>query len=130
MPNELELLGWAVVLGFVYVFVAIGFATRQRGLKWNMSNRDNAAEPLGPMASRAQRASRNFLETFAFFVAATLAVVVAHRTDSQTLLGAYIYLGARIVYLPVYIIGIPYLRTLVYAASVWGILQILEPLLH
>lgn len=130
MTIELQVLGWAVVLGFVYVFVAAGFATWQRGLLWNAGNRDGAAEPLSKHAARAQRASRNFLETFVFFAAATLAVVAAHRTDAQTALGAWIYLGARIAYLPIYIIGIPYLRTLIYAVSVWGILQMLEVLLR
>lgn len=129
MAIELQVLGWAVVLGFVHVFVAVGFSTRQRGLKWNVGNRDSAMEPLGKYAQRAARASRNFLETFAFFAVVALAVVVAGRTGTQTVLGAQIYLVARVLYLPVYIIGIPYLRTLVYAASIWGILQMLEVLL-
>lgn len=123
------MLGWATVLGFVCVFVATGFATWQRGLKWNTSNRDDALQPLSKHAQRAHRASRNFLETFPFFAAATLAVVIAERTGTQTALGAEIYLIARVVYLPVYIVGIPYLRTLVYIVSIWGILQMLEALL-
>jgi uncharacterized MAPEG superfamily protein len=30
--------------------------------------------------------------------------------------------------LPIYIVGIPYLRTLVYGVSIWGLLQLLEAL--
>lgn len=130
MTIELQMLGWATALGFVYVFVAIGFATWQRGLKWNTGNRDDALQPLGKYAQRADRASRNFLETFPFFAAATLAVVVADQTGTQTALGAGIYLIARVIYLPIYIAGIPYLRTLVYILSIWGILQMLEAILY
>jgi len=36
---------------------------------------------------------------------------------------------ARLVYLPIYLAGIPYLRTAVWAVSLWGILQVLEALL-
>jgi uncharacterized MAPEG superfamily protein len=33
-----------------------------------------------------------------------------------------------VLYLPIYLIGIPYLRTVVWAISLWGILQLLEAL--
>lgn len=129
MPNELTWLGWAVVVGLVYVLVAAALGTWQRGLRWNVGNRDGEPAPLTGWAARAQRANRNFLETFAFFAAAALAVVLAHKSDASTLLGAQIYVCARAAYLPIYIAGIPYLRTLVWAASLWGILQLLEALL-
>jgi len=129
MPPELMWLGWSIVLGLVYVLVAAALATWQRGLKWNVSNRDGAAIPLTGMAARAARANHNFLETFAFFAAAALTVVLAHKSNTWSVLGAQIYFWARVVYLPVYIVGIPYLRSLVWAASFWGILQLLEALL-
>lgn len=129
MSSELMWLGWSVVLGLVYVLVAAALGTWQRGLMWNVGNRDGVAKPLTGAAARAQRASRNFLETFAFFAAAMLAVVLAHKSNTWSVLGAQIYFWARVVYLPVYVVGIPYLRTLVWAASLWGILQVLETLL-
>jgi uncharacterized MAPEG superfamily protein len=129
MPIELKILGWSVCLGLVHVFVAAGLATQQRGLKWNAGNRDGEAKALTGAAARAARANRNFLETFPFFAAAVLGVVLAKLNTPHTALGAELYLGARIAYLPVYIAGIPYLRTLIWAASLWGLLQLLEALL-
>ena len=70
--------------------------------------------------SRVDRASRNYLETFAFFAAAVLVVVVGQRTNAQTALGAQLYVWARVIYLPVYAIGIPYLRTLVEGGEALG----------
>lgn len=130
MSVELQMLGWSVVLGLVYVLVAAGFGTWQRGLRWNAGNRDGEAEPLAKYAARADRANRNFLETFAFFAAATLAVVAMHKAGAQTATGAQIYFWARVAYLPVYVLGIPYLRTAIWIASLWGILQMLEALLR
>ncbi|MGH8125320.1 MAG: MAPEG family protein [Rhodanobacteraceae bacterium] len=129
MSPELIWLGWSIVLGLVYVLVAGALGTWQRGLKWNVGNRDASATPLTGPAARAARASRNFLETFAFFAAAALAVVLAHKSNTWSAIGAQIYFWARVVYLPVYVVGVPYLRTLVWAASLWGILQLLEALL-
>lgn len=129
MPPELMWLGWSIVLGLVYVLSAAALGTWQRGLKWNVGNRDGDPKPLTGMAARAARANRNFLETFAFFAAAVLAVVLAHKSSTWSALGAQVYFWARVIYLPVYVAGIPYLRTLVWAASLWGILQLLEALL-
>jgi len=125
---ELRLLAWTVAFGLAQVFVAAGFATQQRGLRWNAGNRDGEPKPLSGAAARAVRASANFLETFPFFAAAVLGVVVGAKSSAHTVLGCEIYLGARIAYLPIYIIGIPYLRTLVYGVSIWGLLQVLEAL--
>lgn len=58
-----------------------------------------------------------------------LTVVLAHKSGASSVLGAQVYFWARVAYLPIYLVGIPYLRTLVWAASLWGILQLIEALL-
>ena len=128
MAIELKWLVWSIVLGLVYVLVAATFATQQRGLKWNASNRDGEPKPLTGAAARAARANFNFLETFPFFAAAVLAVLVTKTNTPHTALGAELYFWARVAYLPIYIVGIPYLRTLVWVVSLWGLLQVLEAL--
>ncbi|WP_201315842.1 MAPEG family protein [Dyella sp. EPa41] len=128
MPVELQVLGWSIALGLVYVLFATTLSTLQRGLGWNTSNRDGETTPLTGGAARADRASRNFLETFAFFAAAVLAVVLAQRGNAHTVLGVQLYFWARVVYLPVYVIGIPYLRTLVWTVSMVGIVMVVGAL--
>lgn len=128
MTIELKMLGWSIVLGLAYVLIAATLATYQRGLKWNAGNRDGDAKPLTGAAARADRASRNFLETFVFFAAAVLAVEFARRNSGSTALGAQIYFWARVAYWPIYAVGIPYLRTVVWAIAFWGLLQVLEGL--
>jgi uncharacterized MAPEG superfamily protein len=128
MTVELKYLAWSIVLGLVYVLVATALSTAQRGLNWNVGNRDAATQPLTGAAARAHRAGRNFLETFPFFAAAVLAVVLAKTGTHQTAMGAMLYFWARVLYLPVYVIGIPYLRTLVWAVAFVGLLQVLSGL--
>lgn len=128
MTVELQALSWAIVLGLVHVGVAVACATAQRGIGWNAGNRDRDAPALTGIAVRTAAASRNFLETFVFFAAAVLAVTVAGRADEATALGAQVYVWARIAYLPVYAIGVPYLRSAVWLVSLWGLVQVIRGL--
>lgn len=125
MPIEIQMLAWATALGLVHVLVGAALMTQQRGLTWNTSARDGEARPLTGVAARMERGLRNFLETFPFFAAAVLAVVLTERTSADTALGAQLYFWARLAYVPIYALGIPYLRTLVWTVSLYGLLQVL-----
>ncbi len=128
MSIEMKMLLWSIVLGLVQIALAAIFSTLQRGLSWNVGARDGLAEPLTGVAARLDRASRNFLETFVFFASAVLAVVLMQKGDAQTALGAQLYFWARLAYLPIYAAGIPYLRTLVWAVSIAGLVMVLAGL--
>lgn len=125
MSVEIQMLAWSIVLGLFQVFLGATLVTRQRGLKWNASARDGQVRPLTGAAARAERALHNFLETFPFFAAAVLAVMLTGRGNADTELGAQLYFWARVVYVPLYVFGVPYLRSLVWVVSIWGVLQLL-----
>ena len=125
MAVELQMLVWAVVLGLAQIMAAATLGTQQRGLAWNAGARDGDPKPLTGVAARMDRALKNFLETFGFFAVAVLAVVVIQRTNAHTALGAQLYLWSRVAYVPLYAMGIPYLRTLVWAASMAGLFLVL-----
>jgi uncharacterized MAPEG superfamily protein len=61
--------------------------------------------------------------------AAILLVSVADLESRWTAIGALLWLGARLVYLPLYAWGVPKVRTLVFLASVVGIALVLRPAL-
>lgn len=128
MPVEIQMLAWSVLLGVVQLFIAAALMTRQRGLKWNAGARDGSPPPLTGVAGRADRAFRNFLETFPFFAAAALAVVATGTGDSVTALGAHLFFWARLAYVPLYLAGIPYVRSAVWGASLLGMLMVLSGL--
>ena len=52
----------------------------------------------------------------------------ASSACAGTALGAQLYFWARVAYVPLYAAGIPYLRSLVWAVSVAGILMVLRGL--
>ena len=129
MTTELTVLAWGCVLALVHVFAAIRAKTRQYGSKWNISARDEEVPPLNPVAGRLARAQANFYESFPIMVAAILIVSVAHLENRWTALGALIWLGARLLYLPLYAMGVPVVRSLAWAASLAGIVMVLWPAL-
>jgi uncharacterized MAPEG superfamily protein len=85
--------------------------------------------PISETAQRIERAFRNFLETFAFFAAAVLLLHATGRGNAQSALGAQIYFWARVAYMPAYVVAVPFLRTVVWGASLAGIVMVLLPLL-
>ncbi|HAI46395.1 MAPEG family protein [compost metagenome] len=130
MGIEIQMLVWSIVLGLVHLFAASTAVTGERGLKWNASARDGASPPVRPLTGRLQRAQANFMETFPFFAAAVLAVVLTQRQDGLTALAAQLYFWARVVYLPLYAAGVPYIRSLVWLASLIGIVLLVWALLQ
>lgn len=128
MTIELQMLAWAIALGLVQLVLDAALMTQQRGLKWNTGARDGDPAALTGAAARIRRAFRNFLETFPFFAAAVLAVVATGRTSADTALGAQLYFWARVAYVPLYAAGIPYVRTLAWAVSLWGLIKVLAAL--
>ena len=127
METELWVLGWGCVLALVHVFAAVRAKTAQYGTRWNVGARDEALPPLQPLAGRLARAQANYFETFPVMIAAVAIAVLAERTSAVTAAGAWIWLGARIVYLPLYAAGIPVVRTVCFLVSVAGILMVLVP---
>lgn len=53
----------------------------------------------------------------------------AGRTNNMTLVGAELFLWARVAYAIVYLLGLPWLRTGVWAVSVLGLILIFAQLL-
>jgi len=130
MSIEYWALFGAMLLGLVHVTAASFTFKAQVGNAYTVGARDEDLRPAG-VAGRLDRAQRNFLETFAIFASAVLLLGTLGRTGGWlSEVGAVIYLGGRIVFLPLYAAGTPWLRTfswniatlglaLVIAAVVW-----------
>lgn len=129
MTTELTLLAWTLVLALVQILLPSTLRTQETGAQYNVGARDGAAPPPRPVTARLQRAQANLFETLPLFAAAVLIAHVAGVQGSLTLWGCWLYLLARIVYVPLYAAGIPVLRTLVWLVSVAGLVMILYALL-
>lgn len=129
MTTELTLLAWTLVLALVQILLPSTLRTQETGAQYNVGARDGAAPPPRPVTARLQRAQANLFETLPLFAAAVLIAHVAGVQGALTLWGCWLYLAARIVYVPLYAAGIPMLRTLVWLVSMAGLVMILYALL-
>jgi len=120
MKPELMWLLWAVALTVVQMLIAVTGATLQVGLPALAGNREGMP-PLTGWAGRAERAHYNMLESLVLFAALVLILVVTNKSNSSTLMGAQLFVWARLAYAVIYLAGIPWLRTLVWLASMIGL---------
>ncbi len=128
MTVELKMLVWSVALAFVQMLLSVTGAIFQVGLPELAGNRDKPIEYTG-WVGRSVRASYNMLENLALFAPLVLVAQAAGRDSAVTALGAEIFFAARLVHACVYVIGIRYLRTLVWGVSLVGLLMIFSQLL-
>ena len=124
MAAELWILLWAAVLGFVHICLAAFAWTGEVGLAYNAGPRDEPRATSGVLTGRLKRAQANFFETFPLFAAAVIVAALAERTGGHAGWGALVYLAARVVYIPLYALGVPMLRSLVWLASIIGIAMV------
>ncbi len=129
LPFEFRMLGLSVVLGLIHVIAASHSASLQRGYRWTASARDEPLAPLIGVAGRLARALDNFCETFPLFAALAVAVVVAGKSGALSQWGAGLYFAGRVAYLPLYALGVPLVRSLVWNVAALGIGLLLVALL-
>jgi len=125
VPVEFQLLMAAVVIGLVQLVWAAGAgAGGVRDTKWLLGPRDEP-RPVGIVAGRLERAFSNFRQTFPLFAAALIATYISGKLGPLTLYGSALYVICRALYVPLYASGVSLARTLVWTASMAGIVMII-----
>jgi uncharacterized MAPEG superfamily protein len=127
MMTTVQALVWSGILTLVMLVVQLTLCTKAwtpPGLMDAFGNRENLPTPSG-MAGRADRAARNMIQGMVMFLTLVLAAHIAGKA-SQAALGATVFFWARLVYWPLYLGGIVYLRTLAWIVSIIGLLLILK----
>jgi uncharacterized MAPEG superfamily protein len=130
MTLDLTLLGWTLVLAFVQVLLPALARNRETGVAYNAGPRDAAGPPVGVVTGRLKRAQANLFETLPLVAVGLMIAHVIGREGVLTVWGSGVYLAARLVYLPMYVFGVPYMRSLVWAISVIGLALILFAILR
>lgn len=129
MSPELIVLLAATLLGLVHLSAASFSFKAQVGNRYTVGPRDEELRPTG-VAGRLLRAQNNFLETYPLFAVCVLVVEVTATAGPYSQWGALLYLAGRVVFLPLYAWGVPWLRTFSWNAATLGLVLVgLQPLL-
>ena len=128
MTTELTYLALTLILALVQVFLPAGARTVEFGSKWNAGARDTTPAATRPLTGRLERAQANLYETLPLFIGAVLIAHVSGADSPLTLWGTALYFWARVVYVPLYAFGVPYVRSLVWLVSLAGLVMVLASL--
>jgi uncharacterized MAPEG superfamily protein len=128
MAPDLILLAFTLILALVQIAAAGLARTAELGAKWNAGPRDGETPPPGKLAARLMRAQANLFETLPLFIGAVLIAHVADKAGPLTYWGAHLYFFGRVIYLPLYALGVPYVRSLVWLVATGGLVMIIAAL--
>lgn len=126
MSYEMMILG-LLSLFYIFSWLPSWFAKYHAyGSGWLLSNRATTGLPALPeMGQRAVRAHENLKENYPPFAVAILLLAFSGGYTQYTAMAALVFLLARLVHMPAYILGIPWLRTSSWAAGFIAMLYLL-----
>ena len=128
MTPEFIMLAFTLILALVQIGAAGRARTAELGAKWNAGPRDETVPPPGKLAGRLMRAQVNLFETLPIFAAAVIMAHIAGKDGILTGVGAHLYFFGRLIYVPLYAFGVPYIRSLVWLVAAAGLVMVLAAL--
>jgi uncharacterized MAPEG superfamily protein len=106
---------WSLPLNHIPALARLSAA--ESPMQWGLGNRDTV--PLvKPWVERADRAQRNHHDNLAMIAVVILVAYLTGQADKVTAIAAIAVLSFRIAHGVTYIVGLPALRSLCYAASI------------
>ena len=121
MSIDVALLFWSLPLYGLYLGAQSLIYRWRYGVMFAATARDEAPRPEGDLLGRAERALKNFLETWPAFIVLALVAQFSDPGDPVVFWGAVVWYAARIAYLPLYLGGIFMIRSLVWCVSAIGL---------
>ena len=122
MSTELQILGLYGLVVIITILAQVLAAQAQVGLPMLLAPRDDGLKLTG-VAGRLERAQLNSIVAMALFAPAILILAQKGISTSSTLLAAQAFLIARILYVPIYAMGLPWARTIAwligFLATAW-----------
>ena len=117
MTPELTALALAGLLQAVQFLLFALPANLELGPRYTAGPRDTApSKPLSIRTARLQRALTNHFEALVLFILAVVVVTLGNQSSAVTQTAAWVYLVARILYVPAYAFGLRPWRS-----AIWGI---------
>ncbi len=128
MTVELAVLVYVTLVLFAVIAIGATVRVLEVGIVAAAGARDQLPDP-GRFCARADRNVRNHIEGLALFAPLILAVVLSGAANDVTALAAQIYLGARIAHAALYLLGVPWLRTIAWLVGAVALIMIVFVLL-
>jgi len=123
MPIELQAVFAVAIVFFLSLAIQASVAIANNGMAWGLGPRDQARPP-SVMQGRMSRIVNNHVEGMLLFVPLVMIAQLTSISTPLTVWGAILFAAARAVFVVVYLLGIPMVRTLVWAVGTVGVVMI------
>ncbi len=123
----LTMLLWSSLLMFILILIPAGIAIHRNGPTAQAGARDDLPEPSAFM-KRANRLNANMRENMILFIALVVIVEISGIRNPNIEMGAMIFFYARLVHAPVYLLGLPAIRPILWGISLVGMGMMASPL--
>lgn len=118
MPTELTVLALAGLLQVVQFMLMAIPANMELGSGYLMSPRDGEpSRSLSERTGRLKRALANHFEGLILFTLAVVVVTLGDQSSTVTAACAWLYLAARLLYVPAYALGLSPWRSVIWAVG-------------
>ena len=117
MTPDLTYLAWTALLTAALWIPYISGQVMTNGILTPQNYRDPAPREVPLWGQRANRAHINAVEAFAPFAALVLVAHVGGVSNEATAMWAALFFWARLAHAVIYILGIPFLRTIIFTAG-------------
>ena len=126
MTPELTALALAGLLQAVQFLLFAVPANMELGTGYTSSARDRPpSRQLSDRTARLQRAMNNHFEGLILFTLAVVVVTLGQQSSGVTQTAAWVYLAARILYIPAYAFGLRPWRSVIWAAGFFATLTMI-----
>ena len=120
MTPETTVFLLTLVLGIIHLGIGAIVRFFEVGASALLGPRDNLPPLENVFGIRGERANHNFKETLPWALGLLLLVQVTDNANTVSALGAWTYFWGRVVYLPLYVFGVPIARSIAFGASLLG----------
>ncbi len=120
MLTEIQVLFWISILTFGLILIQGIQVPLNFGFKWGLGNRDTPQQAT-PFMNRINRTLGNQIQALSIALPVLIAIIVMPEAQtSLTAIGATVFLLGRVGFAFCYLIGIPYLRSVIWFVGLVG----------
>ncbi len=123
MSFELQAVFGSAVILLILLGTQGTLVPLNQGFGWGLGSRDGEPEYTA-LQGRTRRTVANHIEGMMLFVPLIMIVELADLSSQLTIIGAGLYLAARVMFAPLYMLGVAYLRSVVWGVGLLGIMLI------
>ena len=118
MTSELTALTLAALVQVAQFMLFAGQANSDLTINYTLSPRDTPpAKPMSKITARLGRALNNHFEALVLFTIAVVVVILGQKSSPVTVTCGWVYLAARILYVPAYAFGWQPWRSLIWTVG-------------